>query len=325
NAYYQSVEGGSNFDGFEERLHEEAYRWTTFGVLNSDEARKAFKGVTRLGYNSKVEDGVGRQEALDFVYHGKTRRGASVDESLQTLQVNSKNALGSLNDLNDALNEVSDSAGKAGINSQLARAEFTQLMDQAIKSGYGSSASGVAALEQNIKTSYGRSFQDVDASGRLGINRAYLAASMTGITVSEYLTAGPTAKGQADAVTDKAFAKIGLKPGVEEWIKQQIAASGGNVSEAVEQQIAEEMLQQFYPNDPQALAAVVGSLSGYPSLAQDPVKAAAWIVKQYNGKGAAAEVKDLSKADKKKLTGTSQKNGVRKNVGEDERYTTSGS
>lgn len=316
NAYYQSIEGGSNFDGFKERAHEEAYRWTTFGVLSSEEARKAFKGVTKLGYNSKVEGGVGRQDALDFVYHGKTRRGATVDESLQTLQVNSKNALGSLNDLNDALNAVSDSAGKAGVNSQLARAEFTQLMDQAIKQGYGSSSSGVAALEQNIKSSYGRSFQDVDASGRLGINRAYLAASMTGTSVSNYLTAGPTAKGYADSVVDKNVAKLGLKPGVEAWIKTQLSKSGGNVSEDVEQQIAEEMLQKFYRNDPMALAAVVGSLSGYPTLASDPVKAAAWIVKQYNGKGAAAEVKDLTSAEKKGLKETSEKNNVSTGVGE---------
>ncbi|MFJ4902857.1 hypothetical protein [Streptomyces sp. NPDC088727] len=316
NAYYQSIEGGSNFDGFAERAHEEAYRWTTFGVLSSDESRKAFKGVTKLGYNSKTDDGIGRQDALDFVYHGKTRRGASVDESLQTLQVNSKNALGSLNDLNDALNEVSDSAGKAGVNSQLARAEFTQLMDQAIKQGYGSSSAGVAALEQNVKTSYGRSFQDVDVSGRLGINRAYLAASMTGTTVSDYLTSGVTAKGYADGVVDKAVAKIGLKPGVEQWIKQQISKSGGDVSEPVEQQIAEEMLQQFYPNDPMALAAVVGSLSGMAGLASDPVKAAAWIVKQYNGKGSAAEVKDLTKEGKEKLKATSEKNNVATGTGE---------
>lgn len=315
NAYYQSIEGGSNFDGFAERAHEEAYRWSTFGVLSSDEARKAFKGVTKLGYNSKVEGGIGRQDALDFVYHGKTRRGATVDESLQTLQVNSKNALGSLNDLNDALNAVSDSAGKAGTNSQMARAEFTQLMDQAIKQGYGSSSSGVAALEQNIKTSYGRSFQDVDASGRMSDNRAYLAASMTGMSVSEYMLAGPTARGEADAVVDKNVARLGLKPGVEAWIKQQIAKSGGNVSEDVEQQIAEEMLLKFYPNDGKALVGVVNSLSGY-NVGNDPVKAAAWIVKQFNGKGAAAEVKELTASDKKKLKETSQNNKVSTGVGE---------
>lgn len=314
NAFYQSIEGGDNFSGFGERFSEEVYRWSTPMVFSEEEARKAFKGVTKLGYNSKVEDGIGRQEALDFLYHGKTRRGQTVDEGLQQLQVNSKNALGSLNDLNDALNAVSDSAGKAGINAQMARAEFVQAMDTAIKQGYGSSSSGVAALEQNIKSSYGRSFQDVDASGRMSDTRAYLAASMTGMSVSDYMLAGPTAKGEADAVVDMSVARLGLKPGVEAWIKEQIAKAGGDVSEEVEQQIAEEMLRKFYPNDGKALVAVVNSLSGY-NVGNDPVKAAAWIVKQFNGKGAGAEAKELSAKDKAKQKEISEKNDVIENVG----------
>jgi len=44
---------------------------------------------------------------------------------------------------------------------------------------------------------------------------------MTGTTVSDYLTAGPTAKGNADATVDKAVAKLGLKPGVEAWIRSR--------------------------------------------------------------------------------------------------------
>ncbi|MFH8483095.1 hypothetical protein [Streptomyces sp. NPDC018055] len=310
NAYYQSIEGGSNFDGFAERMHEEAYRWTTFGVLSSEESRKAFKGVTKLGYNSKVEDGIGRQDALNFVYHGKTRRGATVDESLQTLQVSSKNALTNLNELSNALNGVSDSAGKAGVNSQLARAEFTQLMDLANKSGYGSSAVGVAELEQRTKNSYGRSFQDMDVSGRLGINHAYMAASIAGISVSDYLTAGPTAKGAADQKLDSAAASAVLKPGVEAWIKDQIAKSGGDVSEEIATQIGEELIQRFYPNDSPALAQVIATLSGNGGLAQDPVKAATWIVQQHNGKGAGATVKSMDRLSKKSNEELSKRNGV---------------
>ncbi|MCX4799552.1 hypothetical protein OG497_37485 [Streptomyces sp. NBC_01242] len=321
NAYYQSIEGGSNFDGFAERAHEEAYRWTTFGVLSSEESRKAFKGVTKLGYNSKVEDGIGRQEALDFVYHGKTRRGATVDESLQTLQVNSKNALGSLNDLNDALNSVSDSAGKAGVNAQMARAEFTQLMDQAIKGGYGSSAAQVAAGEQGLKNSYGRSFQDMDVSGRLTMGHAYMSASMSGMSVSDYLTAGVTGKMQADSKLDQAAVQNVLKPGVENWIKEQIAKSGGagSLSEGVCQQIAEEMMRTFYQNDAPAVAMAIATISGNRSLIGDPVKAFTWLVQQYNEKGAATTVKDLSKADKKKQKEISEKNSVATNVGEMQR------
>jgi hypothetical protein len=304
NAYYQSIEGGSNFDGFAERGHEEAYRWSTFGVLSSDEARKAFKGVTKLGYNSKVEGGPGRQDALNFIYHGKTRRGETVDESLQQLQVNSKNALGSLNDLSDALNAVSDSAGKAGVNSQQARAEFTQLMDQAIKSGYGSASTDVARQEQDLKNSYGRSFQDVDASGRLSQSHAYMAASLGGISVSQYLTGGADVKAGADQALDQATVKAALKPGVEDWIKSHIKAAGGKVDEQEATQLGQQMLQQFYANDPYALSAVVASLSGYSNLSSDPVKAATWLVQQYNGKGALA----TAKADEKK---TSKSNAVK--------------
>jgi hypothetical protein len=323
NAYYQSIEGGNNFDGFFERGHEEAYRWSTFGVLSSDEARKAFKGVTRLGYNSKVEGGVGRQDALNFVYHGKTRRGETVDESLQQLQVNSKNALGSLNDLNDALNSVSDSAGKAGVNAQQARAEFTQLMDQAIKQGYGSSSAQVASLEQQTKNSYGRSFQDVDVSGRLTLNHAYMAASISGMSVSDYLTSGVTAKGAADANLDKATARAALKPGVEDWIKDQVSKAGGagNLSESVVQQIAEQMIRQFYQNDSPAMAQVVAGLSGQSTLASDPVKAALWLVQQYNDKGTAETAGKMTAKDKAAQKTASKANSVSKGVGNNMRQT----
>lgn len=321
NAFYQSIEGGSNFDGFGERFSEEVYRWSTPMVFSSEEARKAFKGVTKLGYNSKVEDGIGRQEALDFLYHGKTRRGQSVDEGLQQLQVNSKNALGSLNDLNDALNAVSDSAGEAGINAQMARAEFVGLMDQAIKTGYGSSSTDVASAEQQLKNSYGRSFQDVDVSGRLTVNHAYMAASVSGISVADYLTGGVTQKMAADAALDQRTVATLLKPGVEDWVKQQISKAGGagNLSEDVIQQIAEEMLRTFYPNDAYALVPAVTTLSG--NKIDDPVKAAVWIVQHYNDKGATAQSKELSAADKKKQKEVSKKNDVITNVGDTARVT----
>ncbi|WP_164331323.1 hypothetical protein [Streptomyces sp. RLB1-9] len=323
NAYYQSIEGGSNFDGFGERASEELYRWSTFGVLSSDEARKAFKGVTKLGYNSKVEGGVGRQDALNFIYHGKTRRGETVDESLQQLQVNSKNALGSLNDLSNALNAVSDSAGKAGVNAQSARAEFTQLMDQAIKQGYGSSSADVASLEQQTKNSYGRSYQDVDVSGRLTLNHAYMAASMSGMSVSQYLTSGVTSKGAADAKLDQATASAVLKPGVEGWIKDQISKAGGagNLNEDVVQQIAEQMIRQFYPNDSPAMAQVIAAISGQSTLANDPVKAAFWLVQQYNDKGTAETTHKMTAKEKAAQKTASKENAVSTGVGNNMRQT----
>jgi hypothetical protein len=220
------------------------------------------------------------------------------------LQFNSNNALGNLNDLNDALNAVSDSAGKAGVNAQMARAEFTQLMDQAIKNGYGSASTNVARQEQDLKNSYGRSFQDVDASGRLSQSHAYMAASLSGISVSQYLTGGADVKAGADQVLDRATVKAALKPGVEDWIKAHVKAAGGKLDEQAATQLGQQMLQEFYPNDPYALSAVVASLSGYSNLSSDPVKAATWLVQQYNGKGALA----TARTDEKK---TSKSNSIK--------------
>ncbi|MFF7198184.1 hypothetical protein ACFZAM_31310 [Streptomyces sp. NPDC008079] len=294
NAFYQSIEGGSNASGFGERLSEEGYRWSTFGVLSSQEARQAFKGVTKLGFNSKVEGGPGRQDALDFVYHGKTSYGATVDESLQEIQVATQSALTNFKDLSKALKDVSDSAGKAGVNAQMARGEFTQLMDTAIKTGYGSSSADVAQLEQQTKNSYGRSFQGVDVSGRLSQSHAVMASSLSGISVAQYMTGGAGVKGAADAKLDAATVDAILKPGVADWVKEQINDAGGNVGQDIVQQIAEEMLRQFYPNDLQALGPVVASISGNSGLTNDPVKAAMWIVQQYNGKGAAETAKTIA-------------------------------
>lgn len=312
NSYYQSIEGGSNAAGFGERAHEEAYRWSSFGVLSSDEARRAFKGVTKLGYNSKVEGGPGRQDALNFVYHGKTSYGASVDESLQELQVNSKNALGNLKDLSKALKDVSDSAGKAGVNAQMARGEFTQLMDQAIKTGYGSASTGVAQLEQQTKNSYGRSFEGIDVSGRLSQAHAVMASSLSGISVAQYMTGGASVKAGADQKLDTATVSAVLKPGVEQWIRSQIAQAGGNVSESVAAQIAEDMLRQFYPNDLQALGPVVASISGNNGLASDPLKAATWIVQQFNGKGTEATAKQIAASGGRSDEQLHEINGVQK-------------
>lgn len=316
NAYYQSIEGGSNFDAFGERMSEEGYRWSTFGVLGSDEARQAFKGVTKLGYNSKVEGGPGRQDALNFVYHGKTSYGATVDESLQELQVASKSALTNFKDLSTALKDVSDSAGKAGVNAQMARAQMTQLLDQAQSSGYGSSAVGVAQGEQQTLNSYGRSFQGVSASGRLTSSHAYMAASLAGISVSQYLTGGATQKLSADQKLDNATVSALLKPEALTWVKDQLNQSGGNVSAEVAAQIAQEMLQRFYANDPFALSSAAASLSGYSDYAQDPIKAATWIVQQLNGKGAGTTSKDMSKSATSDQKTTSKANGVSTGVGE---------
>lgn len=279
NAYYQSAEGGSNFSGFGERLHEEAYRWSTFGVLSSDEARNAFKGVTRLGYNSKVEGGPGRQQALNFVYHGKTAYGATVDESLTTLQAASQAAVDNLKGLSAALKDVSDSAGKAGINAQQARADFTNLITSASQGGMtGNVAVGSARLQENIKSSLGRSFQSADFSGQNSSGFTMLAAAVGGVSVSDYLTNSNAQDAAKQTLYNLSLDNV-LKPGVKSWVQNEIQKSGKSpLDEESLQDIASRMLQQFYPSDPFSLAAALSPVM--PDGNKDPLSAAKWVVKQ---------------------------------------------
>lgn len=279
NAYYQSVEGGSNLAGFGERLREETYRWSTAGVFSSDEARSAFKGVTRLGYNSRVEGGPGRQDALNFLYHGKTAYGASVDESLQTLQTASQAAVTNLKGLSAALKDVSDSAGKAGLNAQQARADFTNLINAASQGGMtGNVATGTARLQENIKSSLGRSFQGADFSGQSSSGFTMLAAAVGGVSVSDYLTNSGTQASAMQNLYNRSLDNV-LKPGVKAWLQNEIGLTGKSpLDEESLQDIASRMLQKFYPNDPFSLAAALSFVM--PEGNKDPLSAAKWVVKQ---------------------------------------------
>lgn len=252
NEYYQNVEGGSNAGGFAERAHEEAYAFTTGGVLSSDEARTAFKGVTRLGYNGRVGDEFsqqgGRQDALDFIYHAKTSYGASVNESLKNLEVVSKNSTLSLNGLNKALKDVSDTAGKAGVNAQMARAQLMSLVQSGEQAGYGAGSIPTAQNIQMGKSSLGRSYEDIDLSGQMSQQYTYMASSNMGMTYNQYTalqTTNPLAASQARAGQNLALLSQIFTQDEINWIKDKAQALGGNLDPNSALSIVPQFLQAF--------------------------------------------------------------------------------
>lgn len=236
NEYYQNIEGGSNFGGFGERLHEEAYAFTTQGVFSSQEARQAFKGVTRLGFNGRVGSDYsqqgGRQQALNFIYHGKTAYGASVNESLQELEVASKNSTVNLKEFQQALKDISDTAGKAGVNAQMARSQLTSLMQSAMNAGYGAGSVQTASNIQMGQTSLGRSFQNIDLSGQMSQRYTYMAASNAGMTYNQYVamqSTNPLAASQARAGQNLQILSQIFSGDEVNWVKQQAQAMGGKL------------------------------------------------------------------------------------------------
>lgn len=281
NEYYQNINGGSNFSGFAERMHEEAYAASTSAMFSGDEARAAFKGVTRLGYNGIVDNQFskqgGRQDALNFVYHGKTSYGASINESLQQLEVVSKNSTLSIKGLQSALKDVSDTAGKAGVNAQMARKQLMNLVTEGVQAGYGAGAIPTAANVQAGKTSLGRSYQDIDLTGQMGQQYTYMASSQMGMTYNQYTamqTTNPLAASQARAGQNLSLLSQIFTQDEVDWIKDKANGMGGTLDADAALSIVPEFLQAF-PNH--NISVIAQQLSAFGIVdTSDPQKALAY-------------------------------------------------
>lgn len=298
NEYYQNVEGGGNFSGFGERAHEEAYAMSTGGVMSGDEARTAFKGVTRLGYNGRVRDTFsqqgGRQDALDFIYHAKTSYGASVNESLKNLEIVSKNSTLSLNGLQKALKDVSDTAGRAGVNAQMARAQLMSLVNSGVQAGYGAGAVPTAQNIQMGKTSLGRSYEDIDVTGQTSPQYTYMASSNLGMTYNQYTAMqqkNPLAASQARAGENLAILSQIFTQDEVNWIREQADSLGGTLDPNSALSLVPGFLQAF-PNH--NVSVIQQQLSAFGIVtSDDPQKALAYAFNLIGGNNG-----DLANAQK---------------------------
>jgi hypothetical protein len=321
NEYYQNVEGGSNAAGFGERMHEEAYAMTTGGVLSGDEARTAFKGVTRLGYNGRVDDQFsgqgGRQDALNYIYHAKTSYGANVNESLKNLEVVSKNSTLSLTGLNKALKEISDTAGKAGVNAQMARAQYMALLQTGVQAGYGGGAIQTAQNIQMGKSSLGRSYEDIDLSGQMSQQYTYMASSNLGMTYNQYTamqSSNPLAAAQGRAGENLSLLSQIFSQDEVNWIKDKAQSLGGKLDPNSALTIVPDFLRAF-PNH--NINVIQQQLAAFGIVqTDDPQKALAYAFNLIGGNNG-----DLASAQKgqqdTKVTSTANAAKLAKSEGKD--------
>jgi len=324
NLVYQNVIGGSNAAGFWERGKEEMYAQTAraTNVFSDEEARSAFKGVTSLGYSSynkrnfqsnffagdtnkdlghKVAsmgasaigglvNGQDRESALDFLYAGKSRYGQTVGEGLQALQVASRSADVSFSKLAASLGEVADTAGRAGVNAQMARTQFLGTMDTAITSGFGGGATAAANIVTKASTSYGRGYaQNVDNSGVFSRSRRYMVASRFGMSQVEAIQMqrkDPIKYMAMNSAVDQAQILESFGAPFVEAVKQGVQSAGGadalQGNDALAANIGFDAAQKTGQNT-DAIQDVAAGLSGR-SFA-NPDAAMTWIVMNIAGKG----------------------------------------
>lgn len=288
NRQYQNIQGGSNFDAFGDRASEEIYRFSTSAVFSEREARQAFKGVTRLGFNDRaVGTGVGRQAALDFAYGGKTSYGADVGESLDVLQTASRDTRVSLTELSSALKDVSDTAGTAGVNANLMRQNMAQMLGVAQQQGYGQGSVSFARNNVGLQASYGRGFQNTSFARRGGADHEYMVAARFGMTGTQFRNINRTDPTKAAAMRSQVDAdQINniLGPGAVEWLNKRVADMGGKqaviAQPAIVDQIASDFWLAFPGLDEYATATTLSSLVGVDLT---PANAIQWVVQNVAG------------------------------------------
>lgn len=294
--FYRNVEGGSRPNAWGERLREEGYVFGSQMVFGSEEARTAFKGVTRLGYTNRSDQrlGTSREEALNHLYEGKKSRGQSVEEGLRQLQVGSRSLSTDLGELNGALERVSEAAGKAGVNTEMARKQFENLWSAGIARGQGAGAIGIASAITETNVSYGRDYAaTVNSAQMYSSNFEYRAASMTGqraMSLRNKQRTNPVAAMQAfQRNIDMGIESSGqITPAMKDWIKSQVEAVGGpdvlrNQPELANV-IASDFLLQFEReiSDPNAFANTIGQLTGQ-DFGGNIEMAARFLVEQIGG------------------------------------------
>jgi hypothetical protein len=290
NAYYQSIQGGSNAAGFGQRFQEEGFTWAEMfrGGLQDDAARQLFKGTSELGFKDSE-----RSRMLQFGSQNYRQMGMGVDQSLKAIQIASSGANSSLAGVSKALTDVTKTARLTGQSADVMRDKFLGVMAVATSAGYGAAAPEVASILTQAGPGRGRDMAGVDYSGMFSETQQRLQAGQMGLSYGQLVAqnaSGNVAPGlEAKDKQLKSAVQNTLSPAAKRMMDEKIKAAGG--IEAVQnnpglrRQIAIDVMNDprsgMDPGIIKAMAGVYGV-----DLGEDPMAAGEWAVDQYSGGGA---------------------------------------
>lgn len=271
NAYYQSIEGGSNAHGFGERWNEALGSFTTMGMFAPGEYADLYKSVTKLGYTDRFDNAMqSRQGAINFAYSNKRDLGMDASESTNYIATASRSATASFTELGKVLQDVSDSAAKAGVNTQMARKQFDDLWQNNLNNGLtGGAAMETAGATQAFISGMGRQFANTSFAGATSTGMNYMVASTNGQTYNQFLATANRNPGQAAAMREKTQS-MGLDSlitsDIKAWIKSQVDNVGGPSAIEADKTLADTFWPDFlaaYPGlDWNAVKGILQTFSG---------------------------------------------------------------
>lgn len=307
---YQQIEGGSNLEAQWERLHEKIYQASmAWGAMSPGAAGQAFGDVTALGFGRRFTSQAGqmqdRQNALDFIYHNFTANGMDVNQSVSILQTATQNATVSLGQLGATITSLSDVAGRAGDNANLARQAFQQYFQTALQQGYGPGSVTLAGGLAQMQASYGKQFAGANFGGEFSYSQQIITASQNGITPAQYQYLARTNPGAVltmQAGQNMSVIQQVMTPQELSGLRQMIGSAGGNLTPDLVDQIANQFLNVYQVPDDINLtvwASVIASQTGAPVNPQNVMQ---WIVRQVGGYNEAQAARNLG--------GTAQSTGL---------------
>lgn len=248
NAKYQAIYGDSNLDAMGARMMEQGFvlsqRFT--GGMTEEMARRAFQGVSSLGYS-----GEDRTERLDFISDAYKSMGMSVEQSLKAVSLAARSANTNFAGLQRGLKDVTQAAAATGQSAQVMRDQMLDVYATVSQAGFGTGSSSLAAGAVAATTGINRQFDQINLSG-LGNNTALrIAAAQTGQTYGQLLAGEQQGKTTLAHTIDQQQGQAynsAVGPQAQQAAQQGIAAAGGGEAVARSQgdqhKIALQVMQQ---------------------------------------------------------------------------------
>ena len=247
NAQIQSQIGGSNFSAFGTRAQGAAFGLSEMGTMGMGMANQAFMGVTDMGLQ-----GGKRSDALNFIQSNYVGMGMSIADSLALVSASVKTGTANLQQLAGVLDNVTNSAQSAGVNTEVARQSFSSMFQSAVSTSGGMNASQGAIYASAQQTMFNR-------LGMAGVGLT-AAPAPVGLLAAE---SGPT-PGQAAAHTmgnNGAGWALAQQQKAIDQIATGTNAMAGYSSQQISQAAQGHGLQQFMSQMPGGADQMIGVLT----------------------------------------------------------------
>lgn len=232
NLPFQQVLGGSNAEGFGERLDEQLFQWRSFlgsGMSNAN-SEALYRDAMRLA----PQNDYARSQIMDVGLDLYRSVGMSPQETLKIINTAIENSNWGIRQIANSLESVTETARDAGLNAQEAREQFTRTFEamSGIVVGPGATQAAQVATQANLVL--GRAGEGLEmtpnalhqyqVAGLLGvdINRANAMLGGSGTDQRAYW--------QASEEVQRRFSQGLITPEGQAIIDEQLRQSSGGGS-----------------------------------------------------------------------------------------------